>query len=55
MKYFTCNKCKYTFCTEEESERCPDCRKKDIRFASKEEIEQYLKFREEFKDNKTEY
>lgn len=53
MNYFTCNICRYTFCTEEECERCPDCGKNDLRLATEEEIAQYQKFREEFKDNKS--
>lgn len=55
MKYYTCNKCRYTLCSEEECERCADCGKKDIRPATEEEINQYLKFREEFKDDKKQY
>lgn len=52
MKYFTCNKCRYTFCAEDECARCADCGKKDIRPATEDEIEEYQKFREEFKDDK---
>lgn len=55
MKYYTCNKCKYTFCADKECERCADCGKKDIRPATEDEINQYLKFREEFKDEKKKY
>lgn len=52
MKYYTCNKCKYTFCTDKKCDRCADCGKKDIRPATEDEINQYLKFREEFKEGK---
>lgn len=55
MKYFTCKKCRYTFCTDVECERCPDCGKKDIRSATDGEIQEYFKFREEFKDDKANY
>lgn len=55
MKYFTCKKCRYTFCTDVECERCPDCGKKDIRPATDGVIQEYLKFREEFKDDKANY
>ena len=54
-RYYSCNRCGYTFCAESEQESCIDCGKKDIRPAKKEEIEQYLKYREEFKDDKNEY
>ena len=52
MKYFACKKCRYTFCAEDECERCVDCGKKDIRPATEAEIKEYQKFREEFKDDK---
>lgn len=49
-KYFTCNKCRYTFCEEEGCVQCADCGKYDIRPATEDEIAQYLKYREEFKN-----
>lgn len=55
MKYFTCKKCRYTFCMNVECEQCPDCGKKDVRPATESEIQEYLKFREEFKDDKANY
>ena len=54
-KYYTCNKCKYTFCAEEGCEQCPDCGKHDVRPATEQEIADFKKHREEFKDNNKKY
>lgn len=54
-KYYTCNKCKYTFCAEEGCEQCPDRGKHDVRPATEQEIADFKKHREEFKDNNKKY
>lgn len=39
---YTCEKCKFIFESDEEMiERCPDCGKKKVRFATNEEIKEF--------------
>ena len=46
--FFTCKDCNYTFKSAEKPERCPDCGMIAVRDATAAEIEQYIKYRQEF-------
>ena len=42
MKLYACDACRFLFESDEDKiERCPDCGKKKIRLATKEEIKEF--------------
>lgn len=45
--YFTCDTCRYTFVSDKEVERCPDCGKLQVRAATQDEVEAYIRVRKE--------
>lgn len=45
--YFTCAACRYTFVSDGEVERCPDCGKTKIRVSTVQEVSDYLRVRRE--------
>lgn len=45
--YFTCGYCRYTFISDKNPERCPDCGKLEVRAATQDEITAYIHVREE--------
>ncbi|MCJ7855392.1 hypothetical protein MUJ63_03665 [Lachnospiraceae bacterium NSJ-143] len=46
--YYTCMRCRYTFKTESEPDRCPDCGYNEVRTSTEKEKEEYESFRKEF-------
>lgn len=46
-RYFTCADCCYTFVSDEEVKRCPDCGKLKVRAATQDEVEAYIRVRKE--------
>lgn len=46
-RYYTCAACRYTFLTDNEAERCPDCGKLQVRAATQDEVEAYIRVRKE--------
>lgn len=45
--YFTCDACRYTFMSDSRPERCPDCGKLQVRAATQDEVEDYIRVRKE--------
>ncbi len=45
---YHCNACKFNFQRFGEVTDCPDCGKQDIRYATAEEIAEFLDFQKEF-------
>lgn len=45
--YFTCTVCQYTFISDGEVERCPDCGKLQVRIATEDEVKSYIRVRRE--------
>lgn len=46
-RYFTCTSCCYTFKSGLKPERCPDCGKLQVRAATQDEVEAYIRVRKE--------
>ena len=46
-KCFTCVACRYTFVSDKEVERCPDCGKLQVRAATQDEVDAYIRVRKE--------
>lgn len=47
-RHYTCDSCRFTFECAEDAESCPDCGKLNIRAATREEIADYRRNREEW-------
>lgn len=45
--YYICAECRYTFISNSNLDRCPDCGKQKVRLALPEEIEAYIRIKEE--------
>lgn len=51
-KYYICDVCKFQFVRYGEEERCPDCGKEAIRYATGEEIADFKRIQKELKHEK---
>lgn len=52
MAYYICGKCRFTFERVGKVDSCPDCAHPNVMEATGEEMEEYLRNREEFSKEK---